>query len=293
MHVLLVNDDGPPNNIYSPYIKGLVDELRRSTDWKISIVIPEKQRSWISKAHFINKKITCKYIYTKIDSDHENSYYGPFESPQKNMEEEYIEWCLVNGTPATCVDLGIHHIHKDKDQKVQLVLSGPNFGKNTGSIYMLASGTIGASIESATHNVKSIALSYSYESEEQSYKIIKEANKISVRLIKHLYNEFQKNDVDFFSINVPLNNFLSLHKTEIYYAPVLKNTWKSIYTNVVEKNGENAYIWNPDYEKVNEDEKNSLHHSDARILLNNSISVTPLKAEYRTNKSLLGKISLH
>ncbi|KAM9916104.1 hypothetical protein OXX59_010226, partial [Metschnikowia pulcherrima] len=65
MHVLLTNDDGPLDDKSCPYMKYFVDEISRSTDWKVSIVVPNQQRSWIGKAHFAGKPLSTTYIYTK------------------------------------------------------------------------------------------------------------------------------------------------------------------------------------------------------------------------------------
>lgn len=43
-----------------------------------------------------------------------------------------------------------------------LVLSGPNFGRNTGLAFCLSSGTLGAALAGALSGVKSIAVSYGH-----------------------------------------------------------------------------------------------------------------------------------
>jgi tubulin--tyrosine ligase len=47
---------------------------------------------------------------------------------------------------------------------VDLVLSGPNFGRNTTAIFALSSGTIGGALEGAVCGKKAIALSYAFDS---------------------------------------------------------------------------------------------------------------------------------
>ncbi|KAK7681106.1 hypothetical protein QCA50_015721 [Cerrena zonata] len=128
MHILLTNDDGPLNDKASPYIKYLVDEINSSTDWKLSIVVPNQQRSWIGKAHFAGKSLTPSYIYTNdstaTPNQQVNAFDGPFTNPQPQLKSSQ-EWCLVDSTPAACTDLGIYHLNSF-DQPIDLVISGPN-----------------------------------------------------------------------------------------------------------------------------------------------------------------------
>lgn len=50
------------------------------------------------------------------------------------------DWVLLNGTPATAVNIGVHGLFTEK---YDLVLSGPNFGRNSSAVFTLGSGTIG------------------------------------------------------------------------------------------------------------------------------------------------------
>ncbi|KAK6454811.1 tubulin-tyrosine ligase family-domain-containing protein [Scheffersomyces xylosifermentans] len=300
MHVLLTNDDGPLNDSSCPYMKYLVDEINAETDWDLSIVVPNQQRSWIGKAHFAGKTLTTTYIYTKYSTATPNpkinAYEGPFNLPQdKYAGPEWQEWCLVNSTPAACADLGIHHIYNKDKGPIDLVVSGPNFGKNSSNLYILTSGTVGAAMEAVTHGVKSIAVSYAFNNLNHDYHILKEAAKISVKLIKKLYGQLQNQDnIDIFSVNVPLIPSLELGKTKIQYAPVLKNYWNSIYAPAEDLNehGQQQFTWNPDFKKVYKDGLNDFNHTDSRVLLNEGISVTPLKASFNIVEPLDGEISL-
>lgn len=293
MHILLTNDDGPLDDKTCPYIKYLVDEINTSTDWELSIVIPNQQRSWIGKAHFAGRTLSTTYIYTKHSTESENadinSYEGPFDVPQQRSSE-YQEWCLIDSTPAACADIGIHHI---KDTPIDLVVSGPNFGKNSLNLYILTSGTVGAAMEAVTHGVKSIALSYAFNSLEHKYAVLKEAAKISVKLIAKLYKQLQTEaQVDLFSVNIPLVDSLKLGQTRIHYAPILQNLWNSIYAPNVDESGRKQFTWNPDFKKVYKDGLLDNSHTDSRVLLNEGVSVTPLRAAFNVSGPLEGEISL-
>lgn len=290
MHVLLTNDDGPLDDKSCPYMKYFVDELRRSTDWKLSIVVPDQQRSWIGKAHFAGKSLTVKYIYTK-DSTTENDadinkFLGPFDLRQ-NFGPEYQEWYLVDSTPAACADIGLHHLAES--EPVDLVISGPNFGKNSGNLYILASGTVGAAMEAVTHGTKAIALSYEFRSLDHDFDTLREAARISVDLVSHLKNELDaRANVDLFSVNVPLIPSLKHGQTKIMYAPLLNNKWESIYAAT----GENQFAWAPDFKLVWNKSILDQTHTDSRVLHDDGISVTPLQATFKAVEPLQGEIVL-
>ncbi|CCE85357.1 Piso0_004947 [Millerozyma farinosa CBS 7064] len=291
MHVLLTNDDGPLDNFSCPYIKYLVDEINEATDWDLSVVVPNQQRSWIGKAHFAGKTLTSSYIYTKASTaspnENVNAYEGPFKLPNEKYtsDSQYQEWCLIDSTPAACSDIGIHHVYSSrKSAPVDLVISGPNFGKNSGNLYILSSGTVGAALEAVTHGVKSMAVSYSYNSFKHNFYQIKEAAKITVRIIKKLYPKLRaSDDIDLFSINVPLSDSLKLGKTKVMYAPISSSYWQSIYSKAEElnKNGHEQFLWTPNFKQVHQDSLIDFNHTDNRVLLDENVSVTPLKAAYK------------
>ncbi|KAG7193692.1 uncharacterized protein KQ657_000379 [Scheffersomyces spartinae] len=300
MHVLLTNDDGPLDDATCPYMKYLVDAILTQTSWDLSIIVPDQQRSWIGKAHFAGKTLTTSYIYTKILTETKNNainaFEGPFPSPQEKFQSlpQYQEWTLLDSTPAACADVGIHHLYGQKGP-IDLVISGPNFGKNSSNLYILASGTVGAAMEAVTHGVKAIALSYAFNNLDHDFDTLKEAAKISVKLIAKLYPDLKDNeDVDLYSVNVPLIPSLKAGKTRIHYAPILLNYWNSIYTPMLEKNegGQTQFAWTPDFKKVYKDGLEDTEHTDSRVLLDEGVSVTPLKATFKIANPLSGEIYL-
>lgn len=305
MHVLLTNDDGPLNDLTSPYIKYLVDAIEQYTDWTLSIVVPNTQRSWIGKAHFAGKDLTASFIYPTGEG---NTFKGPFPTPQPELiAQGATEWCLLDGTPASCADIGVHHLYSEKGP-VDLVISGPNFGRNSTALYITSSGTIGAAMEAALTNVKSIGLSYAFESREVDPVVTAEAAKISVKLIQHLYDSWPAGEVDLYSINVPLISSLKLNETKIHYAPILPNRWGSIFTSsansnkgdletdIVDSSSSNQiqFKWTPDFHAVHNSvlaSKDKNEHNDGVVLLDGGISVTPLRAIFK-DVGISGEIKL-
>lgn len=290
MHILLTNDDGPPSDTACPYIKYFLDEVSRSTDWKVSIVVPDQQRSWIGKAHFAGRTLQVSYIYTlrstDFPNDKVNSYEGPFLAPNESLRLTHQEWHLVNSTPAACADLGLHHLSSHEDP-IDLVISGPNYGKNSGNLYILASGTVGAAMEAVTHGLKAIALSYEFRSANHDYGQLREAAKLSLSIVKKLYKELiASHEIDLFSVNVPLTSSLSCDKTKVVYAPIQKNSWKSIYVPL----GNGKFGWAPNFKQVYKDGLEDSSHSDNKVLLGDQVSVTPLKAAFEMVLPLKGDV---
>ena len=140
--------------------------------------------------------------------------------PESNPGEE---WVLVDGTPATCTQLGLYHFFQDR-LPVDLVVSGPNYGRNCTSLFSLSSGTIGGAMEGAVFKKRAIALSYAFFNRDHDPDIIAGASNHSVRIIEHLFDNW-KDEVDLYSINVPLVEGIGQNKT--LYTDVLQNYWRS------------------------------------------------------------------
>lgn len=150
-------------------------------------MLPDSQKSWISKAIFISDKVVETYYNVDTDTT----------SAKKHSDDD---WYLLSGTPATCAAIGIHHICREKPD---LLLSGPNYGRNSSSIAALASGTIGAALEGAGAGVKSIAVSFAFWNKESKDEWVDAATKLTVKLAQHLYDNWDP-EVDLYTINVPL-----------------------------------------------------------------------------------------
>ncbi|KLU86605.1 TTL domain-containing protein [Magnaporthiopsis poae ATCC 64411] len=60
MHILLVNDDGPPSTHSSPYVHTLVRALQ-AAGHLVSVCLPHTQRSWIGKAHLVGHTVRPTY----------------------------------------------------------------------------------------------------------------------------------------------------------------------------------------------------------------------------------------
>ncbi|KAK2809618.1 hypothetical protein FQN50_003675 [Emmonsiellopsis sp. PD_5] len=219
MHILVTNDDGPPSSQSSPYIHSLVHTLE-SAGHIVSVVLPHRQRSWIGKAHLVGA--TVKPTYFRPGTLHKDD--GTIHHLPQGVDGEQTcanEWILVDSTPASCVQIGLFHYFKDRGP-IDLVISGPNYGRNTTAVFALSSGTIGGAMEGAVCGYKAIALSYAFSSRDHDPIVIAEASRHSVRLIEHLFKNWNET-VDLYSINVPLEP--GVGEGKILYTNVLDNRW--------------------------------------------------------------------
>lgn len=123
--ILITNDDG----INAPGIELLINAAKRISN-DITIIAPEREQSGRSQAMSLSDIIRLREIDVNIFS--------------------------ISGTPTDCVMLAIKQLMKDN--KPDLILSGVNRGQNLADDINY-SGTIGAAMEGAIHNIKSIAFS--------------------------------------------------------------------------------------------------------------------------------------
>lgn len=136
MKILVCNDDG----IFSPGLTALAEIA--SQFGKVVIFAPDFEQSAVG--HAITIKRPLQYQHVKMMKGYE-AY-------------------RVNGTPADCVALGLHHLGS-----VDLVLSGINLGSNLGSD-IWHSGTVAAAKQGVIFGVQSIAFSQVLTGEEPTYE---------------------------------------------------------------------------------------------------------------------------
>lgn len=233
-----MNDDGPPSTASSPYVLDLVRTLR-ANGHAISVILPDTQRSWIGKAHIVGQTIKPTY------------YHPPATPPQSSplpTTLDYVdtgttharpashgdteEWLLVNSTPATCTQIGLfHHPGLKKHGPVDLVLSGPNYGRNTTAVFALSSGTLGGALEGAVCNARSIALSYAFFNRNHDPVVVRDATAAAVRTVEELvrnwdrYEKMAGRKVQIFSVNVPLKE--GVRDAKAVWTRMLQNTWST------------------------------------------------------------------
>lgn len=315
MRILITNDDGPPDPRTSPYIRPFIQYiLSNRPDWQLTVCLPDRQRSWIGKAHFAGKDAHARFSYMSKDAK-DDALFGPYLQPQRSMHgsklpsvtnegipKDAIEYCLVDGTPATATDIGLHHL---TSHKFDLVISGPNVGRNTSAAYITSSGTVGAAMEAVVSaGVKAVAVSFAYF-EGNKYvdeELLHRASERSCRVIEYLYNHWNI-DAQLYSINVPLKQSLN-ESTRAVYTHILENKWSSVYgagrdadvKHDVDSEGEGiTFKWQPDFlaqrQAIFDSPENSMN--DGRVIEKGLISVTPLRAVFHQISQLVGELDLN
>lgn len=195
----------------------------QSAGHTVSVVLPHQQRSWIGKAHFVGAAIKPTYFRPGTLHQEDGTTHHLPRGSNGEPDDGGDEWILIDSTPASCVQIGLYHYFKERGP-IDLVVSGPNYGRNTTALFALSSGTIGGAMEGAVCGKRSIALSYAFSSRNHDPVVIAEASGHSVKLIEYLYNNWA-NDVDLYSVNVPLEPGVSQNK--VHYTDMLINKWSS------------------------------------------------------------------
>ncbi|KAK7747552.1 hypothetical protein SLS53_001807 [Cytospora paraplurivora] len=226
MHILIVNDDGPPSTHSSPYVHSLVRELQ-AAGHTVSVCLPHTQRSWIGKAHMIGQTVKPLYYRPPPASSAPAGLgdAGDVGTTHKRPSGDgsVEEWVLVDGTPASCVQIGLHHFFQERGP-FDLVVSGPNYGRNTTAVFALSSGTLGGALEAASCRYKAIAVSYAFFSRNHDLEIVSAASRHAVRVIEALVKQWPSDgSVDVYSVNVPLVEGVEERKT--VWAGLLQNYW--------------------------------------------------------------------
>ncbi|KAI9268283.1 survival protein sure-like phosphatase/nucleotidase [Phascolomyces articulosus] len=189
LKVLISNDDGPPSGEESPFILPFIEHLE-SLGWIVKVCLPNAQKSWISKSFMIKDHIDVSYYHRDTK---EISYHQRDES----------DFVLIGSTPATCVNIALNHIFKD--ETFDLVIGGPNFGRNTSTVSSLASGTIGVALEAVLCKQKALAVSFAIFSRDYGTKEIQCSIEMAADVIKQVYQVNQWPEDGLFSINIPLS----------------------------------------------------------------------------------------
>ena len=137
MRILITNGDG----IYSPGLAALAAVAARFGD--VRIVAPDVEMS--SAGHSITSSRPLSYKRTPIQG---------------------FEAYRVNGTPADCVALGMHHW-----EGLDVVLSGVNLGSNLGN-GMWHSGTLAGAKQAVLFGLRGIAFSAPTQSGDPDFDVL-------------------------------------------------------------------------------------------------------------------------
>ena len=186
----------------------------------VSVAIPGASRSWIGKAHIIEASLTAHYVHPDSfnpDGTWDESYQP---DPSENDEPQPPWVVIANGTPASCTQLGLHNLFTDRPP-FDLVISGPNHGRNASTIYNLSSGTVGGALEAVFCGKRGIAISFGSK-DPQADEVIQAAARLAVRVVDHLFAVWDER-VELYNINVPMR--LDVETQPVLYTRTLPYYW--------------------------------------------------------------------
>lgn len=230
----------------------------------------------------------------KLLETHYNSFPVTINNRKFNCLEDIklffdIEWVLVNGTPATSTDIGIHHlVEPSLRNDIKNLVSGPNVGRNVSRPYITSSGTIGATMESfitSGGSINGIGLSWAYFDNVKNVgnSSLDSTSDWSWRVVLHLMEDGMGLDAEVYAVNVPiLENGLDPN-TKVLAAPIQDNTWKTLYKIEETSDVDITFKWNPDFNsnkiKMAEGLLNG-EKNDGSLIEGKNITITPLLANF-------------
>jgi 5'-nucleotidase len=201
MKILITNDDGI-NSSGILASKNAVESLGTPI-----VVAPSTQQSGIGRALTLFEPLRIKEVLLKDES----------------------KGYSVSGTPTDAVTLGLFEI---VDEKPDLCISGINIGENIGKGELTTSGTIGAAMEAASHDIPTIAISQSVihgdiKFEEGHIGLNFDfAKEILYKIAKKVLKQGLPEDVDLLNINIPSTvsnkNILISNLGERMYIPKIE-----------------------------------------------------------------------
>ena len=241
MNILVTNDDG----ILSPGLWTLVKELNGIAG--ITVVAPDREQSATGTAVTLRQPLRLQKITPFIPE---------------------IAAYSVEGSPCDSVILALSKII---DERPDLVVSGINFGLNTGDD-VLISGTVGAALQGYLRGIPAIAisvLSYDNGNSENAARLVRE-------LAKKFKDKSLQGDM-FLNVNIP-----DISLANINGIKVTRQAHKTHIETVKEGyDGKREYYWLTRQRLDNNAEPNT----DIYALNNGNISITPL------NETLFNKPS--
>lgn len=245
MHILLTNDDG----YQSPGLRLFARELEKLG--RVSMVAPLTQKSAISSS------ITL---------------YSPLMAFPKR--EEGFRGHAVEGTPADCVKLAVRELLPSPPD---LVVSGINFGLNTGS-NILYSGTVAGALEGAHLGLPAIAVSLQVSKNPAWERTAKDA----CRVISDLLAEGIP-DRMVYNVNLPRRKPKGVRVAVQEHRP-----YPDFYERRADPRGR-TYYWlcgNPEKNLTPSRNGDGRVPTDARVVSQGYISVTPLVRDLTHHEGL-------
>lgn len=193
----------------------------------------------------------------------------PLKVTEMEIEGQFYGY-MVKGTPADCVRVGIKAI---MTQPPDLIISGINLGANIG-YNVLYSGTVSAATEGMLLNIPSIALSLAtFDNPDYSY-----AAKLAAQIAPLVIQNGLPPGV-ILNINVP-----AVKEDEIRGISISRHGQFRYEERFEQREAprKKVYYWAIEYPPELKEEEDS----DAEVLKQNKVSITPIRYDLTDMKSL-------
>jgi 5'-nucleotidase len=178
---------------------------------KVYVLAPDGARSGFSNAVTATKAVNLRRV---------------------EQADKEIEVYVTSGTPSDCVKLAINVLFKGDKNAIDLIVSGVNHGSNA-AINIIYSGTIGACLVAAEHQIPAIGFSIydnSHESDLQYFR------PYLGQLTKHLLDEGIQPGICY-NINAPTGPIKGIRWTR-----QCKSHWEKEMKETELENGEKGYL---------------------------------------------------
>ncbi len=228
------------DGIHAAGLRVLHEELKSIA--QVDIVAPEVEQSAVGHAITI---------------------YNPLRVTETFKHKEFFGYA-VNGTPADCVKIGLKVILSEPPD---LIVSGINLGMNVGDC-IIYSGTVSAATEGIILGVPSIAVSLASYAPDADFGYAAEFTK---KLAEQVYQNGLPEGV-LLNVNIPAVAPSKIKGVNITHQG--RFTFKDVFVKQKDPKGR-TYFWLEGEDiRMNTDNNNDLN-----AIMNNNISITPIKYE--------------
>jgi len=233
--------------------------------WNVRVVLPSSQKSWSGTNYSVSSAHVRYWYYYPLKDNFLGSFPGTdacwsnTRRPIDYARGEVGEWVLVDGTPSTCTNVGLFTGDElfGVPCTIDLVVSGPNFGRNTGTAFSVSSGTLGAALAGSLSSVRSVAISYAHFtknpptragrvegpalSRETFAALARRASGFCVQILQQLWDAWdQESDVQAYSINVPIAE--TLYEPRLYWTHFWHSRHVQLYPLPTAADGANRVL---------------------------------------------------
>jgi len=244
-YILLTNDDGLDSPALLPFARALAKVAA------LRIVVPDRERSWISKA------------ISRWD-----------EIRVQEVAREGVEMIAVAGFPADCTNLGVHSLF---DAPPDMVVSGVNIGLNAGLGFFLSSGTVGAAMEGWIAGLPALAFSVGVAGDDRAWKervrqgelaeVWPAAAALSAEIVETVWRSGFPAGVDLLNVNFPIT-------ADLHTPRVLTRLANVGYERLFRRKGDGVYVHDASGQVR---ESGDLEGTDIAALRKDRVSITPVR----------------